>query len=397
MPDPAIERSHHVIQLALSRGFADAGVAPVEPSAWADELLAWLAAGKHGSMAYLAANVEGRLDPARAIPGARSLILVADQYWRRGGEEDSCGEADPEPGHGRIARYARGRDYHEVVKRRLHGLCDELRAEFPGELFRAFVDTAPVLEREHAARAGLGWIGKHTLLIHPRRGSYFFLGGIATSLELPAIPERRQEPDHCGTCTRCIDACPTRAITSHSVDASRCISYLTIEHRGVIEPELHAPIGGWLYGCDVCQEVCPHNSARANHARTNSADRDGDARSANADLKELESGEDRTGESVRVEYREVRRSLPLLEVLDWKAEDRSRVLSGSAMKRATLAMLRRNAIIVAANTLHEQDRPAFKSWLHEIADDSSEDAMVRETAGQTLARIAGSGVGVDPA
>ena len=226
-----------------------------------------------------------------------------------------------------------------------------------------------------------------TLLIHPRRGSYFFLGGIATSLELPTIPERGQEPDHCGTCTRCIDACPTRAITPYSVDASRCISYLTIEHRGVIEPEFHASMGDWLFGCDVCQEVCPHNSARANHAQANAAGHDDDARAANAALNERGSGEDRVTGSACAEYREARRSLPLLDVLGWKAEDRSRVLSGSAMKRATLAMLRRNAIIVAANTLHDQERVALVARLREIAGDDGEDALVRETAKQTLERM----------
>lgn len=371
MPNSALELSRHVIAVALSRGFVDAGVTPVAPSAWADELRAWLAAGKHGSMAYLAANVAERLDPAKAIAGARSLLVVADQYWARGQDPASDGKGDT-PGHGKIARYARGRDYHEVVKRRLHELCDALRAEHPGELFRAFVDTAPVLEREHAARAGLGWIGKHTLLIHPRRGSYFFLGGIATSLALPALPERRPEPDHCGTCTRCIDACPTRAITPHSVDASRCISYLTIEHRGVINAEFHDAIGGWLYGCDVCQEVCPHNSARAAASEGTDAD-DEEMRANHA--------------PIQAEYAEVRRSLPLLDVLNWRSEDRSRVLSGSAMKRATLAMFRRNAIIVGANTLRGEDRGAFVARLREIAGDEGEDAMVRETAGQTLARV----------
>ncbi len=371
MPDSALERSRRVIALAMSRGFADAGVTPVAPSAWADELRAWLAAGKHGSMSYLAANVAERLDPAKAIAGARAMLVVADQYWARGQDPASDGRGDTQ-GHGKIARYARGRDYHEVVKRRLHKLCDALRGEYPGELFRAFVDTAPVLEREHAARAGLGWIGKHTLLIHPRRGSYFFLGGIATSLELPALPERRPEPDHCGTCTRCIDACPTRAITPHSVDASRCISYLTIEPRGVINAEFHDAIGGWLYGCDVCQEVCPHNSARA----------------AASDMIDSEAADARANHApIQAEYAEVRRSLPLLDVLNWKMEDRSRVLSGSAMKRATLAMFRRNAIIVGANTFRGEDRGAFVARLQEIAGDEGEDAMVRETAGQTLDRL----------
>ena len=373
MPDSALELSRRVIAVALSRGFADAGVTPVAPSAWADELRAWLAAGKHGSMAYLAANVAERLDPAKAIAGARSLLVVADQYWARGQDTASDGKGDA-PGHGTIARYARGRDYHEVVKRRLHELCDALRAEYQGELFRAFVDTAPVLEREHAARAGLGWIGKHTLLIHPRRGSYFFLGGIATSLELPSLPERRSEADHCGTCTRCIDACPTRAITPHSVDASRCISYLTIEHRGVINTEFHDAIGGWLYGCDVCQEVCPHNSARAAASdRTDGNDEEMRANHA----------------PIQAEYAEVRRSLPPLDVLNWKSEDRSRVLSGSAMKRATLVMFRRNAIIVGANTLRGEDRGAFVDRLREIAGDEGEDSMVRETARQTLSRLGG--------
>ncbi len=371
MPHSALERSRRVIALAMSRGFADAGLTPVAPSAWADELRAWLAAGKHGSMSYLAANVAQRLDPAKAIAGARSLLVVADQYWARGRDAASDGQGAA-PRHGKIARYARGRDYHDVAKRRLHELCDALRAEYPGELFRAFVDTAPVLEREHAARAGLGWIGKHTLLIHPRRGSYFFLGGIAASLELPALPERRPEPDHCGTCTRCIDACPTHAITPHSVDASRCISYLTIEHRGAISAEFHDAIGGWLYGCDVCQEVCPHNSARAA-----ASDRiDGDDEHMRASHAPSQA-----------EYAEVRRSLPLLDVLNWKSEDRSRVLSGSAMKRATLAMFRRNAIIVGANTLRGEDRGAFAARLREIAGDEGEDAMVRETARQTLDRL----------
>lgn len=373
MPDSALELSRRVISFAMSRGFADAGVTPVAPSAWADELRAWLAAGKHGSMAYLAANVAERLDPAKAIAGARSLLVVADQYWARGQDTASDVKGDA-PRHGKIARYARGRDYHEVVKRRLHELCDALRAEHPGALFRAFVDTAPVLEREHAARAGLGWIGKHTLLIHPRRGSYFFLGGIATSLGLPALPERRPEPDHCGTCTRCIDACPTRAITPHSVDASRCISYLTIEHRGVINTEFHDAIGGWLYGCDVCQEVCPHNSARAAASdRTDGNDEEMRANHA----------------PIQAEYAEVRRSLPPLDVLNWKSEDRSRVLSGSAMKRATLAMFRRNAIIVGANTLRGEDRGAFAARLREIAGDEGEDSMVRETARQIFARLGG--------
>lgn len=361
-PANAGDLSRRMIALALARGFADAGVTPIAPSSWGAHLRDWLAAGKHASMSYLADHVAELLDPSLAIPRARSLLLVADQYAPR---------ADPEPpppaGHGKIARYARGRDYHDVIKRRLHALCDALRVEFRGEYFRAFVDTVPVLEREQAARAGLGWVGKHTLLLHPRRGSYFFLAGVATSLQLPALADRPPEPDSCGTCTRCIDACPTRAITPHSVDASRCISYLTIEHRAPIDPSLHAAIGEWIYGCDVCQEVCPHNSPRS---LSRSAAR------SSPDVPPIAAA-----------YNEQRRSLPLLDVLGWTRDDRTRELSGSPMKRATLAMFRRNAIIVAANTLRAQDRITFLDRLREIAADAHENDMVRTTAAHTIERL----------
>lgn len=271
-------------------------------------------------MSYLARNVEARSDPCELLPGVRSVIMVADLYASR---DDNIDEPLL-PGHGRIARYARGRDYHVVIKKRLHALCDRLRAEHPGAGFRAFVDTAPVLEREYAARAGLGWIGKHTLLIHPRLGSYLLLGGVLTTLELQPPSEQEEVPDHCGTCTRCIDACPTRAISERSVDASRCISYLTIERREPVAPEFYEKIGTWLYGCDICQEVCPHNSTRA-------------------------AGVGPAG-SVPPEYAPVNDSFDLLEVLGWREEDRAREFRGRALKRATLDMMKRNAAIVLKNS-----------------------------------------------
>lgn len=314
-PEPDMEMTRRVLAMCRGQGFALAGVCPARASDHADHVRAWLAAGKHGEMSYLAENIEKRLDPAKLVRGARSIIMVADQYAARG---DLA--AAPTEGPGRIARYARGEDYHEAMKGRLQSVRNALRNEFTGHRFRSFIDTAPVLEREHAARAGLGWIGKHTLLIHPRLGSWLFLGGIITTLRLPVPAEQESFPDHCGTCTRCLDACPTGAITPYSVDASRCISYLTIEHRSPIAPAFHGPMGDWLYGCDVCQEVCPHNSPRA------------------------EKGEVGTA---RPEYAPRREGLPPAEVLGWTEADRRRVVAGSAMHRATLEMFKRNARIVA--------------------------------------------------
>lgn len=337
--------AREVVAMCERLGFALAGVCDAAPSARAEFFRRWLGEGRHGEMAWLARNIEARLDPSALLPGARSVISVADQYAireRMGGIDTSETPArSPSPAaenvgilshgerglrdrqEGRVARYARGDDYHEVMKGRLHALCDALRERFPSEEFRACVDTAPVMEREMAARAGLGWIGKHTLLIHPRMGSWLFLGEVVTTLRVEGASRADPVPDHCGSCTRCIDACPTQAITPYSVDARRCISYLTIEHRSPIEDgALRAGVGEWLFGCDVCQEVCPHNSARDN------AD----------DL-----GARHEAYSPRFE------SLDARGVAAWTEVDRRRTLAGSAMKRANLEMLRRNAQIVIEN------------------------------------------------
>lgn len=309
-----------MIEHCRGLGFAEAGIASADPidTARADAYRAWIAAGKHGEMHYLAENLEKRFNPCELMPGARSVVMVADQYQARGHTP-----APTPSGHGRVARYAQGDDYHDAMKKRLHVLCDALRTEHPAHEFRAFVDTAPVHERELALRAGLGWIGKNTLLINPRKGSWLFLGGVLTTLELAPPPTQRGiasggEPDHCGTCTRCIDACPTNAITPYSVDARKCISYLTIERRtdSPLAPELAARIREWVYGCDVCQEVCPHNSPRTE----------------GVDVGEMNPA-----------YTPRRTSFDLLEVLGWTEEDRRRALKGSAMKRAKLEMWKRNA------------------------------------------------------
>ncbi|MEM0983405.1 MAG: tRNA epoxyqueuosine(34) reductase QueG [Planctomycetota bacterium] len=305
--------TERVLARCRGLGFAEAGVCSAAPTEFRGELVAWLDEGKQGSMEWLAERVETRCDPGRVLEGARSVVMVADLYATRGDNADP-----PLPdGYGRIARYARGRDYHDVIKKRLHTLCDELRAEFLEAGFRAFVDTAPVLERELAMRAGLGWTGKHTLTIHPKLGSCMLLGGVLTTLDLPTAHEPMT--DHCGTCTRCINSCPTDAITPYSVDARRCISYLTIEHRGPIDPEFFGGIGSWVFGCDVCQEACPHNSPRETDAEINPA------------------------------YAATRDSFDLLEVLGWTEDDRRAALKGSAMKRAKLEMWKRNAAVCLAN------------------------------------------------
>ena len=301
-----------IVSRCRELGFAVAGVCDASPIERAPKLFEWIEQGKHGEMRWMKTHADLRVDPARVLPGARGVVMVGDLVKDRNEPP-----AAPEAGMGRVARYAQGRDYHKTIKKRLHTLCDELRERFPDEAFRAFVDTAPVMERELALRAGLGWIGKHTLLIHPRLGSHLLLGGFLTTLAFER-PER--EPDHCGECTRCIDACPTGAIAPWSVDARRCISYLTIEHRSEIDTGLAERTGDWLFGCDVCQDVCPHNSSRPEGV---------DVGEANPD------------------YVPSRSHFDLLEVLGWSEADRRRASRGSAMKRAKLEMFHRNARLAA--------------------------------------------------
>lgn len=365
-------------------GFALCGVCGVDVSTRASSYEAWIAAGKNGSMEYLARNAEVRKRPELMLPGAKSVIVVGDLYRARevvgehggegaGGTPLAGVESPPFPlplpsgkaggsavVSGRIARYAQGRDYHKVIKKRLHDLCDALAAEHPSAVFRAFVDTAPVMERELALRAGLGWIGKHTLLIHPRLGSYVLLGGVMTTLE---ITEKAAtiEPDHCGTCTRCIDACPTGAITPYSVDARRCISYLTIERRGEIDESLQAKMGEWIFGCDVCQEVCPHNSVRP----------------AGSDVRVAHAA-----------YAPTRDTLDAIEVLRWTEEDRRRELAGTAMTRAKLEMLKRNALIVVGNAaVDAETRRALRVAVAGVAEEVGASAELVALARRVLERL----------
>jgi epoxyqueuosine reductase len=230
-------------------GFARTAIGPARSPEHAAAFEAWLEAGYAGTMSYLARGRAERLDPGRLLPGARSAVAVALSHGD--GRDD-------DPTWAPVARYARGRDYHEVMRARLERLAAFLReAAGPGAATRVAVDTSAVLERDLAAAAGLGWIGKNTNLLAPGLGSYFLIGVILTTAALE--PDARVA-DRCGTCSACLEACPTGAFAApYVLDARRCISYLTIEHRGEIAAELRGALRGWVFGCDICQEVCPWN------------------------------------------------------------------------------------------------------------------------------------------
>lgn len=236
---------------AEALGFFLCRVARAEPmDEEARRLEAWLNQGKHGQMSWMANHFDLRIDPTKLVSGARTVVSLAFNYH----QPDQPG--DPEAP--RISQYAYGEDYHRVLRRKLKALLGWLRTRYGEVQGRVFVDSGPVLERDWARRSGLGWVGKHTLLVHPRHGSWFFLAELIIDLALePDSPIR----DHCGTCRRCIEACPTSAISpaGYLLDASKCISYLTIELRDAIPETFRDQMAGWAFGCDICQEVCPWN------------------------------------------------------------------------------------------------------------------------------------------
>lgn len=252
-PRPAPEAGRIKAQ-AYALGFDLAGIARLGPVGTFPAFEQWLSRGLGGDMAWLRRDAALRRDTRLPHRGARAAIVVALDY---GGRQPA----------GTLARYARGRDYHGVMKERLHALLKWLESETGSRVSgRPYVDTGPILERDLARLAGLGWFGRNTMLINPRRGSFLFLGALFVDLELEADPPFAEE--HCGTCRRCVDACPTAAIGDEGVlDATRCISYLTIEKRGPIPPQWRRPIGTLVYGCDICQDVCPWNVRFASEAR----------------------------------------------------------------------------------------------------------------------------------
>jgi len=249
----AVDEKEQIRTAARRIGFQLCGFARVEPPLHADFVRQWLADGNAAGMTYIERGVAKRVDPRLILPDARSVIAVGSRYlppplppidWRQ-------------QLRGRIAAYALGSDYHVTVEAKLRQLADEVTGLGAGVVARPYVDTGPILEREWAAAGGIGWFGKNTNLLHTEHGSYFFLGELLTNLELEPDPPIA---DHCGTCTRCLDLCPTRALKpGFTLDARLCISYLTIEHRGAIPIALRAQMGNWIFGCDICQEVCPWN------------------------------------------------------------------------------------------------------------------------------------------
>ncbi|MBI3873090.1 MAG: tRNA epoxyqueuosine(34) reductase QueG [candidate division Zixibacteria bacterium] len=253
MPESTAQQlRERLVEVAHELGFDAVGVASVDSDGPDRErLFEWLTLGYHASMTWMARNAERRSDVRQVLPGARSVISLAVNYYTPHEIDDGCGSL-------KVSRYAWGEDYHRVLTRRLKLLCEQLAVLAPGEKFIAYVDTGPVMERAWAERAGLGWIGKNGCLITRSLGSWVFLAEVITTVPLPVdLPHT----DFCGSCTRCIDACPTDAITEPCVvDSNRCISYWTIEHKGEIPAALAADFDGWIFGCDVCQDVCPWNS-----------------------------------------------------------------------------------------------------------------------------------------
>jgi len=253
--DDCAALAHDIKRWGKELGFQEIGIAGCDLSAAEARLLDWLGKGFHGDMDYMARHGVKRSRPAELVPGALRVIAARMNY--RPSRAQESWDVIRDGGKAFISRYALGRDYHKVLRRRLQQLADRITAAVGEFRYRAFTDSAPVMEVELAQKAGLGWRGKHTLLLSREAGSFFFLGEIYTNLPLPVD---RAPENHCGTCEKCIDICPTRAIVApYELDARRCISYLTIEHKGSIPEELRPLIGNRVYGCDDCQLVCPWN------------------------------------------------------------------------------------------------------------------------------------------
>jgi epoxyqueuosine reductase len=330
---------------ARELGFEKVGIARVGVAPHTEFLRVWLGQAYHGEMAYMERAPERREDPASLLPGARSIICVAKNYH-------SPGVHSEDPLSGRISRYAWGDDYHGVLLSKL----EELRAhvERLGGNAKVCVDTTAVLEKPWAREAGLGWQGKHTNLIARDLGSWFFLGEVITNLELP--PDRPHAEDHCGSCTKCIELCPTRAIVApYVLDSRRCIAYLTIEHRGAIPRELRPLMGNLVFGCDICQDVCPWNK----FARV-SPEREFYAREGNL-------------------------TPSLIELMGLSREEFNRRFKDSPVKRAKHAGFLRNVAVALGNSRDPAALPVLERAL------DHEEPLVRAHAAWALGRLGAQG------
>ena len=359
-----------LVAWALEEGFDRAAVTPLEPSDHAAALRDWLARGHQAGMSWMERRGEARRDPRRLLAGARSALCVALQYHPLAGAPEPDGDLWP-----RVARYARGDDYHLLMEAGLDRLAERVEAAFPGSRSRRYVDTGPVLERELAARAGLGAIGKNTNLLHPEGGSWFLLGELLLTLELDG---GSRFEDLCGSCTACLDACPTGALPApYVLDSRRCISYWTIEHRGAIPRSMRRHLAGWVFGCDICQEVCPVNEGAA------------------------------AGGEARLALPERRAALDLAALAELATDEYVERFRRSPMKRAKRGGLRRNAVLAMgywaepryvaplARLLRRADDPVVRShaaWaLGEIrapeAEASLRAGLAEETDESVLAEI----------
>ncbi len=344
-----IELTEHLKAEARRLGFDDVGIAPaVTPPGYPD-FLRWLAAGRQAGMGYIERHAAQRSHPRSVFEGVRSVVDVSVVDGRDDGQATPAGVTQ-----GKIAQYARGLDYHGVLRQKLEALLGWLRAEIPGASGRGVVDTAPLLERDFARLAGLGWIGKNTMLISRRLGSFTFLGALLVDVELAY--DRPHETNHCGSCTRCLDACPTEAFVGpYELDSRRCISYWTIEHRGMMPDAPASQLDGWVYGCDICQDVCPWN---------------------------------RKAPPGRFTEFEARPEWTAPDLVDWLDRDQvhwTAILRESAERRSRRAGLLRNAALV----LGSRRLTAAVAPLAARLDDPDEDSLVRASAAWALGQIGG--------
>lgn len=342
---PSIEA--RIVQLGVRLGFSAVGIADIALEREVEGFQAWVAAGHHGEMEYMARHGDKRWRPDELQPGTQSVICVALDYWPNESRDADAVLADGEAAY--LSRYALGRDYHKVLRNRLQAFADAINKEIAAHHYRVFTDSAPVMEIPLACKAGLGWRGKHTLLLSRERGSMSFLGEIYTSLKLDSdVPQS----DHCGTCTACIDVCPTQAITGpHRLDARKCISYLTIELKNAIPVEFRKAIGNRIYGCDDCQLVCPWNKF---------------ARKATVPDFEPRNGLD---------------SATLVELFAWTETEFNGRLQGSPIRRIGHQAWLRNIAVALGNA---PSSPTVTQALHERANDAS--PLVREHVAWALAQ-----------
>ena len=342
-------------------GFSQIGVADVDLSGAEPGLLAWLAAGHHGRMAYMAAHGLKRARPTELVPGTLRVVTARMDYLPRTTNNNTADDWQAQetarlaqPQQAVVSVYARGRDYHKVLRQRLQTLADRLQQAVGPVGHRVFTDSAPVLEAELAARSGIGWRGKHTLLLHRDAGSMFFLGEIYIDLALPLTPP---VSGHCGACSACITACPTQAIVApHRLDARRCISYLTIELDGAIPAEFRAAIGNRIYGCDDCQLACPWNKF--------------------AQRSPLPDFDERHGLG----------TASLLQLWDWDEAAFLRHTEGSAIRRIGIVRWRRNLAVALGNAWRATGDAALAAALQQALP--AADALLAEHIGWALAQRA---------